>query len=253
MKSLLCSLLILLTPSLWAADYIPDFSAKYSVQLNGLQAGELKRSLSTEANGVRHFKTKSQAEGVFAFFKPDLVEESSRFQADASSLLPLSYLYQRTGGKKEKYLSLKFDWIQQKVHIDDKKHPWSLNIEANTLDKLSYQIALMGDLSPNKTDYSYQIADGGKVKTYNIKVLGEEIINTPLGKINTLKLMRMRDTPKGRQTTLWCAPDLHYMPVKLQHKEKGSTFTALLSQLKGIATATAFEAPAAKNQPFGGH
>ena len=129
------------------------------------------------------------------------------------------------------------------VFIDDKKKPWQLKIEQNTLDKLVYQLALMSDLADNKTLLNYRIADGGKLKDYKIKILDEEIITTPLGRINTIKLTRERVRSKGRETTLWCAPALNYLPVKLEHTEKGgSIFTAVLRRLKGIATEDAFKA-----------
>jgi len=239
-------LLVILSSGLIAHE-IPDFSANYSVKLNGLPAGELKRSLSTNNDGTRTFKSSTQAKGIFAFFKPDLVEETSIWQKNDQFIRPLSYLYQRTGGKKDKYLSLTFDWHTQRVHIDDKKHPWRLVLEKNTLDKLVYQLALMLDLSDKKTNIKYRIADGGKLKTYKIAILGEEVVSTPLGKIATIKLTRLRDRPKGRETTLWCAPTLNYLPVKLEHIEKGGTvFTASLRRLEGIATKHAFE-PIKKN------
>jgi len=233
------------------ASEIPDFSANYLVQLNGLQAGELKRSLSTQDNGTRLFKSETQAKGVFAFFKPDLVEESSVFQSHGDLIIPLSYLYQRSGGKKDKYLSLDFNWQQQQVHIDDKKQPWSLAIEPSTLDKLVYQLVLMSDLNEDKAHYSYRIADGGKLKTFNINIIEHELISTPLGQIDTMKLIRERQHSKGRQTILWCAPALHYLPVKLEHTEKGgSVFTAILRRLKGIDTSTAFTTSSPRTPEF---
>lgn len=77
MKSVVHLTFLLLLPFGLAAQEIPDFSANYLVKLNGLQAGELKRNLSTNADGSRQFKSASKAKGVFSFFKPDLVEETS--------------------------------------------------------------------------------------------------------------------------------------------------------------------------------
>ncbi len=227
---------------LWASE-IPDFSANYLVKLNGLQAGELKRTLVTNEDGSRLFSSESQAKGVFSLFKPDLVTETSVWQNQDNAIRPIKYVYQRTGGKKEKFMQLDFDWQKNILHIDDKQHPWSLALKQNTLDKLVYQLSLMADLAENKSQFSYHIADGGKLKTYDIQIKGHEVITTPLGKIDTIKLSRHRDEPKGRETVLWCAPALNYLPVMLEHSEKGGTvFTAVLRQLKGIAITDAFEA-----------
>jgi hypothetical protein len=222
-----------LVKTLWAQD-IPDFSANYLVKLNGIQAGELKRRLITNDDNTRQFSSTSSAKGMFAFFKPDVVEESSLFLTGAT-IQPLSYQYKRTGGKKDKFMNLDFDWPNLRVHIDDKKHPWTLSIEPNTLDKLVYQIALMRDLSTEKTEFNYLIADGGKVKNYHIQKLETEILSTPLGDVEAVKLTRLRDKKSERETILWCAPKLNFLPVKLEHTEKGGArFTALIRRLKGF-------------------
>jgi hypothetical protein len=111
------------------ASDIPDFSANYLVKLNGIQAGELKRTLTTEDNGQRRFSSVSQAMGVFSFFKPDVIEESSVWTLEKGRVTPHEYLYLRTGGKKEKYLQMSFDWPKKQVSIDDKEHPWQLKIK----------------------------------------------------------------------------------------------------------------------------
>lgn len=240
MKQLLGFLLLLsLSHTVFALE-IPDFKANYLVKLNGIQAGELKRTLTSFDNGLRQFTSVSQAKGVFSFFKPDIVEESTQWRLVKQKVQPQNYLYERSGGKKDKTLSIDFNWQKLTAEIDDKQHPWQLKIEPNTQDKLIYQISLMRDLALAKKEFSYRIADGGKLKTYKIIVLGEEEIETPLGKIKTIKLTRERDKPKDRQTTLWCAPALSYLPVKLEHEEDGTVFTALLRRLRGFQTDTAF-------------
>lgn len=228
---------LLLIPLCVTARQLPDFHANYLVKLNGIQAGELQQDLSHNSDGSRQFKSVTQAKGIFAFFKPDLVEETSTWLMVNNKIQPQHYLYQRTGGKKDKYLKLDFNWTSKKLHIDDKKQPWDLELEPQTLDKLVYQLALMTELSSAKHHYNYRIADGGKIKTYTIDMIGEEVIKTPLGKIKAIKLKRLRDETSKRQTVLWCAPALNYLPVKLEHTEKdGTVFTASLRQLKGIAT-----------------
>lgn len=235
---------ILLMPLCIAAQELPDFSANYLVKLNGIQAGELQQHLSSDMNGLRQFTSATQAKGLFAFFKPDLVEETSKWLIANNEIQPQHYLYQRTGGKKDKYLKLDFDWTSHQLHIDDKKQPWTLDLEPTTLDKLVYQLALMRDLNSDQHQYNYRIADGGKIKTYTIDVINEEVVKTPLGKIHTIKLKRQRDESSKRQTVLWCAPALNYLPVKLEHTEKdGTVFTATLRQLKGISTENTFTQP----------
>ncbi len=225
-----------------AAQTIPDFSANYKVMLNGLSAGELKRELSTTENGSRRFTSQTQAKGVFAFFKPDVITETSIWTQKGKEIRPESYLYTKTGGKKEKHLNFIFDWKTQHVNVANKEQTHSFDVTDNTLDKLVYQLAIMADLADNKKQLSYSIAGKHKLKIYDIAILGEEIISTPLGKVKAIKLKRKRDEKQQRQTTLWCAPELNYLPVKIEHIEKdGTNFTAELRKLKGIDIDQAFE------------
>ena len=110
----------------------------------------------------------------------------------------------------------------------------------------------MSDLADEKTAFNYRIADGGKLKSYDIRIVDKEIVTTPLGKIEAIKLIRYREGENKRQTTLWCAPQLNYLPVKLEHTEKGgSVFTALLRRLKGIPTDDVFIPVQSKPSSYG--
>lgn len=241
MRQLLTSFFMLLLATGLQAEPLPDFYANYQVELNGIQAGELLQTLSTDVAGQRKFVSKTQAKGIFAYIKPDVIEETSLWTYHQERIRPLFYRYSRDGGNKDKTLTMDFYWDKRKVHIDDREHPWDLKIKKYTLDKLVYQLQVMHDLSDGRERLTYIIADGGKLKNYEIVRLGEETIDTPLGEIKAVKLTRERDADSDRKTTLWCAPELGYLPVKLEHIEKDdSRFTAYLRKLDGIPT-TAFQ------------
>ena len=242
MNKLALILICTFSPTCLFADPIPDFAANYSIHLNGIQAGELKRSLVTNNDGTRLFKSKTQAKGLFALLKPEVIIETSLWSGSEKLIKPLEYRYTRTGGRKNKRVALDFNWVTRQVYIDDAKRPWSLDLESATLDKLLYQLALMSDLEEKKVTFNYRIADGGKIKHYLITKTNQEVISTPMGKIEAIKLTRERSRPKDRKTTLWCAPALNYIPVMLEHIEKdGTIFTAKLRRLRGIGTDNAFE------------
>lgn len=237
MRQLLTGFIMLLLATGLQAEPLPDFYANYQVELNGIQAGELRQKLSTDAAGQRKFVSQTQAKGMFAFIKPDVIEETSLWIYHHEHIRPMFYRYSRKGGSKDKLLTMDFYWDKRKVHIDDREHPWDLKIKNRTLDKLVYQLQVMHDLENDRERLTYVIADGGKLKHYEIVRLGEETIDTPLGKIKAIKLTRERDADSDRKTTLWCAPALGYLPVKLEHIEKdNSRFTAYLRKLDGIPT-----------------
>jgi hypothetical protein len=240
MRYFFCLVLLILSPVAFAQG-LDDYSAKYQIEMNGLQAGELTQELETLTDGLHRFSSVTKAKGVVALFRRDTVKESSLWILSKQQTQPHQYLYQRSGGKKDKYLRMDFDWRKNSVHIDDKVHPWNLDIEEGTLEKHVYQVQLRLDLlkNPQQTNFNYSIADGGRIKHYEIERLEQETITTPLGQIATVKFKRQRDreSDKDRETTLWCAPELNYLPVKLEHIEKdGTKFIAVIRRLDGIST-----------------
>ena len=91
----------------------------------------------------------------------------------------------------------------------------------------------MIDLKLGNIPEKYIIADGGKIKEYTFKKIKDEIIETPLGDFNTIKLARYK---KNKQETyLWCAYELDFLPVKVITTEKdGHLSKAIIKSVKGF-------------------
>lgn len=154
------------------------------------------------------------------------ITETSQMQWDPvkQTIKPLHYLYQRRGLGKDRDADLSFDWDKKTVINKVQQTNWQMDIAQRVQDKLSYQIQLQQDLLNGQKNFSYQIADGGRLKEYKFATLGEEMLETPLGKVNTVKVKRSRDNDK-RVTYAWLAKDWNYLLVRLQQEEKGSTYT----------------------------
>ena len=118
---------------------------------------------------------------------------------------PDTYHYSRSGGSRERKAELSFDWQAMSVsnHVEDSR--WEMEIPAGTLDKLVSQLAMMLALRNGETDVSFNIADGGKLKEYRFRVVGEETLELPAGTFDTVKITKLRDNKK-RETYIWCAP-----------------------------------------------
>ena len=78
----------------------------------------------------------------------------------------------------------------------------------------------------------YAIADKNKLKDYEFKNGGTEEVVTAAGTYRAVKLSR-GTTADDRQTTVWCAAGLGWLPVKVEYREKnGDITTALLRTLR---------------------
>ncbi len=231
--------LLLFIANISAVQAMPDFEADYTVSTKSMAIAQLHQQLITNQDNTRTMTTNSKPLGLAKMFAPDHIQEKSTWQENGNHIQSLTYAYDRTGGKKEKHITTTFDWTQKQIDIEYKSRPYQLPLTPDTFDKLSYQQALINDLIAEKPALRYNVVDKYRIKEYTLIRQGTEIINTPFGKFEAIKLLRQRvktaDNKPERQTILWCAPSLGYLPVKLEHIEKdGSKFIALLQNLSGI-------------------
>lgn len=190
-----------------------DFKAKYEATLAGISI-KATSQLNTLQNGRRElrFSAKSWVADI---------EESSQFEWNIQGhLVPIHYEYHRTGFGRDRHAILSFDWADFKVTNNVQNKPWQMDIPPGALDKLSAQLQLRQDLVNKRSLRDYQVADGGKLKTYSYIVLGEEVLETSLGKLNTVKIRREKANSTKRSTIFWLAKDWDYLLVKLRQQEK---------------------------------
>ena len=214
--------------------YSQDFSAKFSLKAHGALIGKTEWSLKNNDAKELIYESERKAAGLAALITNDHILERSVWRREAKGLLPYAYRYDRTGGKRAKTVAVAFDWSKGLALYTAKGKTWSMPVPEGTLDKLGYVIVMMYDLDKGERDLKYQIADGGKLKVYRLKAIGEESLRTPMGELATVIVKRIRDDNK-RETTYWCAPRYRYLPIKVEHREKdGSIITLHIESLQGI-------------------
>ena len=228
----LCTIALLTTfGSSHAAPLPEQFTAIYSVKKTGITIGETQRVLSRE-NGQYLFESITRPVGVAKLFTDGQVVERSLWQFYQGHPRPEQYTFFNSGGKNKRNAQLDFNWEKNQVINIINNKPWSMPLEYGTSDKLLYQLRIMQDLPTSATSLRYPIADGGKLKYYEIEILGKERIKTPLGKFEAL---RLQHTKGSRKTTMWCAQELGYLPVRIeQRKNDDSPVVAVLTSVKGI-------------------
>lgn len=161
------------------------------------------------------------------------VEESSRFEILKQQLRPLEYRYQRKVFTKKKQLQQLFDWSKGTLVSTRKAQVKVLQIDAHTYDNVSYQLQLWQDLKAGLTEMRYSLADGDQLKTLKFERIGEESIDTPAGRFETIRVRRDRGEGSARSTTLWFAKDLEHVLVKLEQIETdGKEYVLLLERLE---------------------
>lgn len=194
---------------------IKPFSAAYTADWTPVPvSGSAERSLQSIGKG--QWQLQFNASMLVA-----KLTEKSTFDYGSGEIRPLSYSYSRGGFGSGKGTDLGFDWKNKQVR--DKRHNKALDVplDQGLLDKSSYQLALQADVADGHKSMSYKVLDKDEVETYDFRVIGQEAVETKVGKIDAIKVERVRDpTQSKRRTTIWLAKDWDYLLVALSQVEK---------------------------------
>lgn len=197
---------------------LPDFSASYELRLGSLSIGTSTISLENDSKGGYRYESRSTPTQLVSWLFNDELHETSHGTLDGNNVRPDKYHYNRSGGKKRS-AELSFDWQAMTVRNHVEGSRWEMPIPAGTLDKLASQLAMMLALRAGETDITFKVADGGKLKEYRYRVVGQEKLELPAGTFETVKINKLRENRK-RETYIWCAPALNYLPVRIWQREK---------------------------------
>jgi len=207
---------------------LKPFTATYELDWKGGVAfnGSSVRKLFINPEGDWTFK--SEASAFFAS-----VFESSQFNWHDQKIIPSNYNFKRSVLGKKRLATVHFDWDELKVMDSKENKPWKISITEGVQDKLSYQLVLQQELANGANEFNYRVADGGELKQYKFKVDGRETIQAPIGTFETIRVKRIRESNKTRETYIWFAPELNFQIIKLHQIEKqDKSYTLLLKDLK---------------------
>lgn len=217
---------LMLLPLQLAAAELKPFVAHYKAELGSITA-DATRQLSLDENN--QWQLSQEAKNLFAS-----VSESSQFHFQSQKLISQRYEYLRKVFGSTREALLVFDWENNSVSNDVQGKPWSYDIQKGTLDKLNYQLQLRLDLQQQPQGIlEYPIADGGVLKHYRFKVVGEEQLETDLGPLQAIKVQRIYGSNSSKQATFWFAKDLNYLLIKyLLINDKGNKSQLAITQLE---------------------
>ncbi len=216
-----------------AAALPEQFTAHYEVSHRGLTLGEATVEYQQFDGNRYRYDSVSRTVGLAKLFYNATIRERSEGVITEEGFKPERYTYKRTG-KDPRQALLVFDWGAGRVINDVAGSAWRMAVPTDAMDRMVSQLQLMHDLAARQfKDLVYTIADGGELKTYQLEIVGGEDIQTPYGTFETLKINELRDDNK-RATVFWVAPELDYLAVRIEHRDRDDRFFMNLKELKGF-------------------
>jgi uncharacterized protein DUF3108 len=191
---------------------------EYEMSRNDMVMAELKETLEHDGKSYR-IASEGKGKGVFAVLAPGTISRTSEGAVTPSGLLPREYQDRR--GKKS--ASAKFDRSARTLVQEKDGKSESQPLPERAQDRLSYLWSL-AFVPPTTGHVEAMVADGrGAPVHYDYAVAGAATLETPIGRIETLHLVKQRTPDDSRQTEVWLAVKRDHIPVRVLVIEKDGT------------------------------
>lgn len=203
--------------------YPPDYTAIYDVDKFGATVGRSTIVLRQSKDEI-HYSQNVELVGFISWFKSDRVAENSWLSNDGSnSFLLKKYQYIHSHSKKNRDSLIEATWKNNEDNqltgiITGVMRGKTFSIQSNekVWDTLSFQLALMNDVSNNKNVFHYNVISRGKIKLYTFINVSKEMIEINDKEYKTIVLERHNGKKFSK---IWLATELHYIPVLIEKYE----------------------------------
>jgi hypothetical protein len=202
---------------------LTPYTAIYNATISGLSASNHITLSPVDSSGQIELLSVSKARGLAKLLKNDPIVEYTRFKEVNGEYHPIEYHYLFNNDSSKRDAWIIFD--QEKLIAKSlyKTEIIELDIQPAHVDRMLEQLIFRTDLMAGSVADKYLTVERNSLRESIYKKLGSEIIKTEAGSFHTVKYSRQR-VGSLRRLIIWFAPELEYLPVRMQHfKEKKIT------------------------------
>ena len=212
---------LLLAAPAWAAATAPSgVTAGYDLYRNGAHIAVMSETFDAQ-DGAYQIASETRAIGLFQLFQRIPLTFTSRGRVTATGLRPQRF----EGGRGEadpRRVRGEFDWEAGRLAITHDGRTDNLELPAGTQDRLSLLYQFMF-LAPGKTGLvEFSMTNGRKLDRYRYTVRPGVEIDTPIGRLVTLHLVKQH-RPDESGAEIWLSPQHRFLPVRLLVLEEDGT------------------------------
>jgi uncharacterized protein DUF3108 len=156
----------------------------------------------------------SETTGIVELFRSQRHVYLSEGRFTAKGLQPEKFFMSRTRRGRTEAARATFDWnggMMKLGRVPDQRDA-TLAPESQDIVSFMYQLALA---PPRRGRMRLPVTNGSRFETYDLDVLDEEHIETPLGVLRALPVKQVA-RPGSESIEVWLAIDYRHLPVKIR-------------------------------------
>lgn len=224
--------LLLCSSAAWAtpATVIPAYVATYEAHAYG-NTLVVVNTLRHEPEGIRmtmdaHIVGFLRILGSFGFSRGSL------FQFEDREVRLLETRMSQRTPRREREAEAQLDWNAKRARGRVNDEAFDMEVPAGTQDFLSSLYLTMTRLMDGDFDQvlTVDLLERNRLRSYTMENRGQERLETQLGTLDTIRVARQNSS--DIEVSGWFAPDLGYLPVRLQYEADGRVFQFEITALE---------------------
>ena len=210
---------MLMLPGFAGADSsLTPHTAEYRIKISVL-GGRLNTELKANSGGYTATHVVKPT-GMTRMFTNGIITETSNFLSATGGVRPDRYWSDDSMSRDKSRVAIQFDWETGEASGTVNDEAVLSTMDAIAHDRVSIQYELMYDLLNGEPSEQYTLFDVDRLKTINVRNIGQKTIKVPAGKFEAVGIQHQAENSK-RITTLWCAEELGYLPVIIEQHRLG--------------------------------
>lgn len=182
---------------------------------HGLYLGEIRHRLETTA-GHYTLHAETETNGLVRLLKRfSTIQDSRGTLLTPGGLRPDEFSEVKSNSGEVTRSIARFDWDTHEISFAAGN---KTRLPEGAQDILSFLYQL-SQLPYELENLPLAISNGRKLERYRLEVVGEEDIYTPMGKLHTLHLRKLRD-PDEEGAEIWLGLEYRLLPVKFRHIDR---------------------------------
>jgi hypothetical protein len=205
-------------------------TATYDVFMSGARIAVISERFEA-TDGTYRIVSDSKPVGLAALIQRQPIKLVSTGEVTRRGLRPQQFEGTGRNSGSRGDVSAAFDWPAERLVLKFDGHSETVALPPGTQDRLSIMYQFMYLAPRNTQQVQFAMTNGRKVDRYRYTVTPGVEIETGLGRLSTLHLVKQQE-PGDTGTEIWLSPRHGFIPVKLLIVEKdGIRYEQVITKL----------------------